>query len=53
MRRRCRNKKRRSIAWGKKTMVAIHTFDELHGSSPTLQNWDRESTVRKIAGNNK
>jgi hypothetical protein len=30
----------------KKTMVAIHTFVKLHGSPPTLQNRDRESTVR-------
>ncbi len=30
----------------KKIMVAIHTFVKLHGSPPTLQNWDRESTVR-------
>jgi hypothetical protein len=31
----------------KKTVVAVHTFGELHGSPPPLLNWDRQSTVRK------
>jgi hypothetical protein len=39
-------KKRRSIAWIKKNMVAIHTFVKLDGSPPTLRIWDTESTVR-------
>ncbi len=36
----------------KKTVVAVHTFGELHGSPPPLLNWDRQSTVRKIMSNN-